>query len=1062
MTDHGSKQLSALVHDLEERAKELKCLYKIENILNNQNAALEDTLQSVVDFIPPGWQYPDKCVARLEIRDMNFSTVNWSETDYIMSRSIEIRGKKIGEIHVAYLSNPVSEDVNTFLPEEGNLLKTIADRIAHFILHNDLRHIFNEFKSVKRVESEDGAGEWKVVLDMIRKTDPTLFMSILRKLLHHLCLKGLDEAASLLSQSSIEIRTGDDRDPADENRPLRKKIINNYDEYINAILRLSYENFGSEELLMKIQKWIQEDKSIPLVRILEARESTLLEISDAIRKYYHLAPEKFELSPSMIKGLRVSLLRRFFTEDLNYIRTAKEFVKLTDFYSLIDKMIFTPTSQGKLGGKSSGVFVASNILNKMAPESKYLQNIKIPKTWFVASDCVISFMRYNNLEEVLEQKYKEVDELKLEYPLIVQLFKNSQFPPEIRKGLSFALDDFGNNPVVVRSSSLLEDTMGASFSGKYKSLFLANQGSKKERLAALEDALSEVFASTFAPDPINYRAERGLLDYHEEMGVMIQEVVGNKIGKYYFPTYAGVMFSKNEFRWSPRIQRDDGLVRLVPGLGTRAVDRVGDDYPILVAPGQPNLRVNVSAEEMIRYSPKKMDVINLEINEFETISVEDLVSEYGEDCPGIYDIISVVDGNHIRPANIMDDLTKSNVIVTFNGLLSNTKFMHKSAEILQTLQDNLKTPVDVEFASDGKSFYILQCRPQSFATEQTADIIPQDLPKDKIIFNATRHISNGKVPEISHIVYIDPARYSELPDRESMLKIGKIVSKLNQLLPRRKFILMGPGRWGSRGDIKLGVNVTYSDINNTAMLVEVARKKGNYVPDLSFGTHFFQDLVESSIRYLPLYPDDKGIIFNETFLTKSPSMLADLLPDYKRFIPVVRVIDVSKVTNGKILKVLINAEIDAAVAILKEHAGDIDLKSANAGNSGQYAAENWKWRCKMAEKLASSLNLEELGVFGIYIFGSTLNGSAGPGSDIDLIVHVDESNWNKTELAAWLEGWSLSLSEMNHLRTGYNTDGLLDIHYITDKDIEEKNSYALKITAVSDGAKALAVRKEVK
>lgn len=1062
MTEHGSKQLSALVHDLEERAKELKCLYKIENILNNQNAALEDTLQSVVDFIPPGWQYPDICMAKLEIREMSFITRNWFDSGYKMSRSIEIRGKKIGEIHVAYSSDPTKNEENIFLPEEGNLLKTIADRIAHFILHNDLRHIFKEFKSVKRVETTDTPGEWKVVMDMIRRTDPTLFMSILRKLLHHLCLKGLDEAASLLSQSSIEIRTDADRDPGEDNKPLRKKVINNYDEYINAILRLAYENFNDSELLARIQKWIQEDKSIPLVRILEARESTLLEISDAIRKYYHLAPEKFELSPSMIKGLRVSLLRRFFTEDLNYIRTAKEFVKLTDFYELIDKMIFTPTSQGKLGGKSSGVFVASNILDKMAPESKYLQNIKIPKTWFVASDCVLAFMRYNNLEEVLEQKYKEIDELKLEYPLIVQLFKNSQFPPEIKKGLSFALDDFGTAPLVVRSSSLLEDQMGASFSGKYKSLFLANQGSKKERLAALEDAVAEVFASTFAPDPIEYRAERGLLDYHEEMGVMIQEVVGNKIGKYYFPTYAGVMFSKNEFRWSPRIKRDDGLVRLVPGLGTRAVDRIGDDYPILVAPGQPNLRVNVSSEEMIRYSPKKMDVINLESNEFQTISVDDLVAEYGEDCPGIYDIISIVDGQHIRPANIMDDLTKSDVIVTFNGLLSNTKFIHKSAEILQTLQNNLKTPVDVEFASDGKHFYILQCRPQSFATQHTPDVIPQDLPKDKILFNAKKHISNGKVPEISHIVYIDPVKYSALPDRESMLKIGKIVSKLNQLLPKRKFILMGPGRWGSRGDIKLGVSVTYSDINNTAMLIEVARKKGNYVPDLSFGTHFFQDLVESSIRYLPLYPDDKGIIFNESFFSNSKNMLLDLLPQYKRFIPVVRVIDIAAVTNGKVLNVLINAEIDAAVAVLKDHGGNLETKTTNIDTAGQYSAENWKWRCKMAEKMAGAMNLENYGVKGVYIFGSTLNGSAGPGSDVDLIIHVDEQKWKKTELSEWLEGWSLALSEMNFLRTGYKTEGLLDIHYITDKDIEEKNSYALKLTDVNDGAKPLAVSEKIK
>ena len=129
------------------------------------------------------------------------------------------------------------------------------------------------------------------------------------------------------------------------------------------------------------------------------------------------------------------------------------------------------------------------------------------------------------------------------------------------------LDDFKDQPLIVRSSSLLEDRMGSSFSGKYKSLFLANQGGKRERLEALTDAIAEVYASTFGPDPIGYRAERGLLDFAEEMGIMIQEVVGTRVGDYFMPAFAGVAFSRNEFRWSPRIRREDGLLRLVPGLG---------------------------------------------------------------------------------------------------------------------------------------------------------------------------------------------------------------------------------------------------------------------------------------------------------------------------------------------------------------------------------------------------------------------------------------------------------------------------------------------------------------
>ena len=147
------------------------------------------------------------------------------------------------------------------------------------------------------------------------------------------------------------------------------------------------------------------------------------------------------------------------------------------------------------------------------------------------------------------------------------------------------------------------------------------------------------------------------------------------------------------------------------------------------------------------------------------------------------------------------------------------------------------------------------------------------------------------------------------------------MGRLNKLLPKRQFILMGPGRWGSRGDVKLGVSVGYSDINNTAVLIEIARKRGGYVPDLSFGTHFFQDLVEASIRYLPLFPDDPDILFGEPFLRTAPNVLAELAPEFADLAGVVRVIDVPRATNGLVLRVVMDAEADRAVGFLSPPAG---------------------------------------------------------------------------------------------------------------------------------------------
>jgi hypothetical protein len=410
-----------------------------------------------------------------------------------------------------------------------------------------------------------------------------------------------------------------------------------------------------------------------------------------------------------------------------------------------------------------------------------------------------------------------------------------------------------------------------------------------------------------------------MLDYHEEMGIMIQEVVGKKVGNYFFPAIAGVAFSQNEFRWSSRIRREDGLVRIVPGLGTRAVDRLSDDYPVLISPGQPRLRVNVTVDEIERYSPKNIDVINLNTGSFETIEIKSLLGENWKNYPMINQVISVIKDDHIQQPRILGtDFEMSRMVITFEGLVSRTPFIDTIRKILKSLHTSYNHPVDIEFAHDGDNFFLLQCRSQSSREESKPVSIPKNIPEEKIIFTAKRYISNAVVKEVSHIVYVDPQLYGELSNYQDLVSIGRIIGKLNKQLPKRCFILIGPGRWGSRGDIKLGVNVTYSEINNTAVLIEVARKQKDYVPDLSFGTHFFQDLVESNIKYLPLYPDDEGIIFNESFLNNSENQLNNILADPVPMDHVVRVIDIEKETNGGKLTLLMSAENDRAVAFLSD------------------------------------------------------------------------------------------------------------------------------------------------
>ncbi|MFC2122033.1 PEP/pyruvate-binding domain-containing protein, partial [Bacteroidota bacterium] len=787
------------------------------------------------------------------------------------------------------------------------------------------------------------------------------------------------------------------------------------------------------------------------------------EIISAIERYNHLVQQGLELSTSREMSFRVALIRTFLSDQPLLIDIAKQNVCVNDFNKLIRHLIFPVGGRGKLGGKGSGLFIAKQIITKSEKHNELLANIKTPKTWYISSDNILKFISYNNLEDLVEQKYKEIGQVRQEYPYVVNVFKNSSFPHEIINGLSMALDDFGDKPLVIRSSSQLEDRIGTAFAGKYKSLFIANQGTKEKRLIELMDAIAEVYASTFGPDPIDYRKEQGLLDFHEEMGIMVQEVIGKKVGPYFMPAFAGVAFSQNEFLWSARLKREDGLVRMVPGLGTRAVDRLDNDYPILVAPGSPNFPVNITTDEKIRYSPKNIDVINLKTCRFETIRIEDLLKKHGDEYPAINNIVSILEQDFIRqPGGLGVNFKKDSIVVTFEGLFEKTLFIKRIFAILNELEEKYKYPVDIEFAHDGENFYLLQCRSQSSGKISKPAAIPKNVSRDKIIFSANKYIPNGHVTDISYIVYVDPLMYSELSSHKDMVAIGRAVSRLNQILPKRKFILMGPGRWGSRGDIKLGVNVTYSDINNSSMLIEMARKQKDYVPDLSFGTHFFQDLVESNIRYLPLYPDSRDVTFNEEFFIDSDNILAKILPDYSKYKDVIHVIDVAKTANGDTFQIFMNAELSEAAGVIIKPKMATDLETdKNETSIGLKSQEvHWLWRQRNIEKLAKKIDPVRFGVKAFYLFGSTKNATAGPGSDINILIHFIGNESQRKELLTWLEGWSLSFSQINYLRTGYETDGLLDIHIVTDEDIKNRTSYAVKIGAYTDAARQLAIGKK--
>ena len=248
-------------------------------------------------------------------------------------------------------------------------------------------------------------------------------------------------------------------------------------------------------------------------------------------------------------------------------------------------------------------------LEKKDPELE--GRIRVPDTWYLNSGVFSEFLDRNNLYLFHTFKYKDRESIEKDFLRIEEQFKFATFAPEVVEDFRRILEEIGDHPIIVRSSSMLEDNFGLAFSGKYMSVFLTNQGDLETRLSRFIVGLKKVFASTFGPDPILYRRDHGLLDYDERMAMVVQKVVGRRFGDYFYPFAAGVMFSRNVYAWNPKINKETGLVRLVHGLGTRAVDRVGSDYPRMVPLSHPTLRPEVTADQIRKYSQKQVDVLNL-------------------------------------------------------------------------------------------------------------------------------------------------------------------------------------------------------------------------------------------------------------------------------------------------------------------------------------------------------------------------------------------------------------------------------------------------------------------
>jgi len=636
-------------------------------------------------------------------------------------------------------------------------------------------------------------------------------------------------------------------------------------------------------------------------------------------EYEKLPPQQRSTIRHHLQQIVVVLTRGMISDQLDFVGVAREYFNIFDLKDIRARR----TGRGKIGGKSAGMMLAYKILQQDDEDDPLpiSEHVTIPDSYFLGADVYYDFTSHNELYRFSDQKYKTREEIEADYPEIRQQYLQGEFPEYVVKGLAEVLEKVGNTPVIVRSSSLLEDNFGKSFAGKYESVFCPNQGAPEENLQTLLDAVRQVYASTLNPDALFYRRQVGLVDYDERMAVLIQKVEGFQYGRYFFPAVSGVAFSRNPFRWSRRIQREEGFLRIVWGLGTRAVERVSNDYPRMVAVSHPELRPEVTPAEIKKYSQRFIDLIDLEENRLKTLPVAQVIDN---DYPSIELLASTDEGDYIQTLHFRPvDVPPKRLVLTFDRLLQEERFTALMKAILQKLERAYKRPVDIEFTVEivpdypHPSFiiHLLQCRPLSSRALGTTHPIPAVPPED-VIFTSTRLVPDGMVRDIEYVIYVDPTRYALVSDRTIKHEIGRVIGRLNKRLADHTFALVGPGRWGS-SNIDLGVRVSYADIYNTSMLVEVAFAGPEGTPEASYGTHFFQDLVEANIYALALYPDEPGTVFRKPFFENSTNVLTELLPDDEPYAETVKVIDVRAATGGRLLQVVMNADEEKVIAYLK-------------------------------------------------------------------------------------------------------------------------------------------------
>ena len=550
------------------------------------------------------------------------------------------------------------------------------------------------------------------------------------------------------------------------------------------------------------------------------------------------------------------------TRDERVRTMVHEYFAPEDYFAVRNRMVGT----GLIGGKSCGMLLARKIVERDLPETHAL--MEPHDSFYVGTDVFYTFIVYNDLWKLrISQQSGEgfIDAA----PELQKGILEGTFPPDIHESFMRIIDYYGQVPIIVRSSSFLEDGFGNAFAGKYESAFCPNVGDAETRLARFEDAVRYVYASSLDRSALEYRIRNGLDVREEQMSLLVQRVSGSHLpGGYFMPTAAGVGYSHSAYCWMEGMDPDAGMLRLVMGLGTKSVDRTGRDYPRIVSLDRPRATTAKTIAEKHRFSQRYANLIDLNEPAFSEMPCTEL-------APLLTAKARAAVMEHDRDAE--DRLSargehRQVLFASCEGLVRNRSFTSAMHMILKTLERAYDHPVDIEYTvnvGDDGSFTLnlLQCRPLQSLANTNAVRFPDEV--DATVFQTEgASMGNSRETAVDVVVYVDPDAYYRCPHRKKS-QVAALVGAENRRIGAagERGLLLAPGRIGTSSP-ELGVPVSFADICNFEGICEVAYSGAGYAPELSYGSHMFQDLVEADIFYGALFEDERTVSYSPDALQR--------------------------------------------------------------------------------------------------------------------------------------------------------------------------------------------------